>query len=158
MNILADKKQNIKGFNIRVYGIFIHDQHLLLSDEFRMNTKMTKFPGGGLKPGESTVNCLKRECFEEMGQEVIIGDHYYTTDYFQPTLLLPEVYQLISIYYFIQIEPPFRFKISDKQYDFKKTIEGAQSFRWIHLNAITEDDVTFPIDKLVVEKLLSLPA
>ena len=31
---------------------------------------VTKFPGGGMEFGEGTIDCIKRECMEEFGEEV----------------------------------------------------------------------------------------
>ena len=74
----------IKSFNIRVYGLFVKDKtEILLADEKRFGMNMTKFPGGGLKPGESTIACLKREVKEELNQEIRIIRHFYTTDFYQ---------------------------------------------------------------------------
>ena len=71
----------IKHFNIRVYGIIINKRNeVLLSDEYLMDMKMTKFPGGGLRFGEGTIDCIRREAMEEFGQEIEIISHYYTTD------------------------------------------------------------------------------
>jgi len=44
---------------------------------------MTKFPGGGLQFGEGTIDCIKREFREELGCEIGVLKHFYTTDYFQ---------------------------------------------------------------------------
>ena len=89
-------------FNIRVYGLLIHNHNILVSDEFRMNTLMTKFPGGALEFGEGTIDCLKREFMEELNTKIDIIRHFYTTDYYQPTKLLPATMQLISIYYLVE--------------------------------------------------------
>lgn len=141
-----------KKFIIRVYGIIIKDGKVLLSDEFRMGMKMTKFPGGGLEYGEGTIDCLKRECMEEFGQEVEILKHVYTTDYFQEAMFF-EDHQLISIYYLARFKDQINFKISKKPFDFKEPAEGNQSFRWESLTDLSESDITFPIDKKVLEKL-----
>lgn len=140
-------------FNIRVYGIFINNGKVLVTDEFRLGIKMTKFPGGGLKYGEGTLDCLKRECMEELNSDIEIIEHFYTTDYFQPSTLLPEPQQIINIYYKIRIPEPFNFKISDERFDFPKIIEGAQSFRWIEMDKLTENDLTLPIDKKLTAML-----
>ena len=56
--------------NIRVYSLIINNKHeVLLSDEFRLKQNMTKFPGGGLIPGEGTIDCIHREALEEFNQE-----------------------------------------------------------------------------------------
>ncbi len=145
---------NIRGFVIRVYGIIINDQkHVLLSDEFHMGIKMTKFPGGGLKLGEGTIDGLRREFREECnGQEICNINHFYTTDFFQKALFY-ENKQLISIYYLAEICNPVRFKISEKPFDFQDNENGSQSFRWVEIKNLNEDDITFPIDKFVADKL-----
>jgi len=46
-----EQKEN--KFILRVYGILINQHNeVLLSDEFMLDMKMTKFPGGGLNFGE----------------------------------------------------------------------------------------------------------
>ena len=71
-------------FNVRVYGI-LKDSHnrVLVSDEFIRGNYFTKFPGGGLEFGEGTKECLVREFKEETGLNVTVGEHIYTTDFFQ---------------------------------------------------------------------------
>lgn len=140
-------------FNIRVYGLLIRDGFVLVTDEYRMGIKMTKFPGGGLRYGEGTIDCLKRECLEELGQEIEVVEHFYTTDYFQPTLFLPVQQQLISIYYLIRLTGPECFHVSVKPFDFTEMTEGSQTFRWIPLNGIVENDFTLPVDKKVAIRL-----
>jgi len=143
----------IKKFTIRVYGLFLNDfGEILLTDEFRLGTFMTKFPGGGLEFGEGTIDCLRRECREELHQEIHNIRHFYTTDFFQPTRLLPETHQLISIYYLASLSEPEKLVTTNSQFDIP-AIEGAQSFRWVKLSDLDESEVTFPIDKKVVSLL-----
>ncbi|MFP4526281.1 MAG: NUDIX domain-containing protein [Bacteroidales bacterium] len=145
--------KDIKGFNIRVYGLIINEHNkVLLSDEFQLGMKMTKFPGGGLKPGEGTIDCLKREAIEEFGQEIDVLDHYYTLDYFQPSMFYSE-YQLISIYYYARFKEAPQFKISTKPFDFPELKNGNISFRWKSLDKLTSEDMTLPVDKKVAGML-----
>ncbi len=141
-------------FVIRVYGIVINNNsEVLLSDEFQMGLRMTKFPGGGLEFGEGTIDGLKREFREECnGQEIKDIQHFYTTDFFQKALFY-ENKQLISIYYLAKLSSPLKFKISKRPFDFQEEKNGNQSFRWIKIKSINEGDITFPIDKFVVSKL-----
>lgn len=140
-------------FNIRVYGLlFGPDSRILITDEFRLNMFMTKFPGGGLEPGEGTIDCLKRECREELGQEPCDIQHFYTTDFFQPTEFLDQRQQLISIYYTGILKKPFYFTTTNKPLDINK-IDGAQNFRWVNPLLLMPDDLTMPIDKIVIGKL-----
>ncbi len=145
--------KNIRNFVIRVYGLIINDKkEVLLTDEFQLGMKMTKFPGGGLEFGEGPVDCIKREAYEEFGQEVKVIDHFYTTDFFQKALFYKN-HQLISIYYLLEFKDRIRFKISDKSFDFPELKEGNQSFRWKAIKDLIEDDVSFPIVKVVVKLL-----
>jgi ADP-ribose pyrophosphatase YjhB (NUDIX family) len=93
--------------SVRVYGVLINDQNeVLVSDEYIRGEYYTKFPGGGLEIGEGTRECLQREFKEEMNLEVAIGDHIYTTDFFQkvpsirrtryyPFIILPEPWKTL---------------------------------------------------------------
>ena len=141
-------------FVIRVYGIIINAKNeVLLSDEFQLGIRMTKFPGGGLEYGEGTIETLKREFREECnGQEIKNIIHFYTTDFFQKALFY-ENKQLLSIYYLAELMNPVKFKISEKPFDFQDDKNGNQSFRWIKIKNLNEADITFPIDKFVAGKL-----
>lgn len=143
------------GFNIRVYGILINkNDEILLTDEYRLGQMMTKFPGGGLKYGEGTIDCLKREFNEELGQIPEIIEHIYTTDYFQPTFLLKPTMQLISIYYRVSVPFPESIVTTDSVFNIEK-IEGSQSFRWLPVKKLTTSELTFPIDKKVSGIIIS---
>jgi 8-oxo-dGTP diphosphatase len=151
-------------FNIRVYGILINDENqLLVADEFIRGKYYTKFPGGGLEFGEGTRDCLKREFKEEMDLEVEVGDHIYTTDYFQMSAFNPE-HQIISIYYYAKALEPIKCPIRTSTFDFdaqqlevyNKTGE-TETFRFIDWKDVSVDSVTLPIDKKVVQILIERP-
>ena len=143
-------------FNIRVYGILINDKkQVLVADEYVRGGLYTKFPGGGLEFGEGTRDCLKRELKEELGIEAAIGDHVYTTDYFQMSAFRPDD-QIISIYYFAKHLEELKVPIREKQFDFDekqmeiyKNTGETETFRWIEWNDFSEETVTLPIDKIV---------
>lgn len=141
-------------FVIRVYGLIVNrNNELLLSDEFELGMKMTKFPGGGLEFGEGLIDGLKREFREEcQNQEIENIRHFYTTDFFQKALFYENA-QLISVYFLADLKEPLQFRISDKAFDFEIGGDKTQSFRWVKINELNEGDFTFPIDKFVVTKL-----
>jgi 8-oxo-dGTP pyrophosphatase MutT (NUDIX family) len=147
------QKMDEGRFNIRVYGILIDDGRILITDEFRLGMYMTKFPGGGLKFGEGTIDCLKREFMEELGTEIEILSHYYTTDFFVASTLLPFESQVINVYYLVEAKKTFSFKTAEKKYDFPEVYDGVQCFRWAEIKGLKEDDFTFPIDKKMVDRL-----
>jgi ADP-ribose pyrophosphatase YjhB (NUDIX family) len=94
----------IDRFTIRVYGVLLDEtKRVLLSDEFIRGDYFTKFPGGGMEFGEGTRDCLKREFKEETGLDVMVGEHIYTTDYYQQSAFNPND-QIMSIYYFVHAE------------------------------------------------------
>ncbi len=143
-----------KMYNIRVYGLLINDQQeVLVSDEYRMDMNMTKFPGGGLEAGEGLIDCLKREWLEELNATIEVEKHFYTTDYYVKSAFNSA--QLISVYYLIKTRNTLAVKISKRAFDFDEIKDGAQQFRWIKIKSLKETDFTFPIDKRVAEMLKS---
>lgn len=146
----------LKHFNIRVYAIILNDEgQLLLSDEYVLDRKMTKFPGGGMHFGEGPADCLRREAIEEFGQALEITSHFYTTHFFQQALYYTD-HQLISIYYKARFPDPVGFRISEIPFDFPPGINGSQSFRWASFQEMKEEELSFPIDRVVL-KLLQHP-
>ncbi len=144
---------NIRHFNIRVYGIILTDMNeVLITDEYLLDRKMTKFPGGGLDFGEGPADCMRREAMEEFGQEIEIVDHFYTTDFYQKSFFHKD-HQIISIYYLIKFKEDIKFKISDTPFDFPELKNGSRSFRWIKIKDLGDDVLSFPIDKHVAGML-----
>lgn len=131
-----------KHFNIRVYGIWLQNERVLVSEEEIKGTNFLKFPGGGLELGEGVIDCLKREWFEELGMDINVLEHFYTTDYFQPSAF--DDSQIISIYY--KVEP-----INQDNYIINRN-ENEHSY-WLKLEEITKDTFSLPIDKRVAKML-----
>jgi ADP-ribose pyrophosphatase YjhB (NUDIX family) len=150
----------MQGLNVRVYGILLGENNqVLVSDEFIRGGYYTKFPGGGLEFGEGTRDCLKREFQEEMSLDVSVGEHIYTTDFFQMSAFNPN-HQIISIYYFVkaleEIKVPLRtrpFDFDEYQLEVYKEKGEIETFRFINWDDLNEGDITLPIDKMVVRIL-----
>ncbi|MDG5799821.1 NUDIX domain-containing protein [Marinilabiliaceae bacterium ANBcel2] len=153
MELLKNDSPHTKEFpfNIRVYGVCLQNNHILLSDEIFKNNEMTKFPGGGLNYGEGTVECLKREFMEEFDLTCTVKEHLYTTDFFQPAFFYKKI-QLISIYYYIDLDFKYKIPISTTP-EYKK--DTKQMLRWHPVNKLNHKTVTFPVDKKVVELLIN---
>jgi ADP-ribose pyrophosphatase YjhB (NUDIX family) len=144
-------------FNIRVYGVLM-DEHrrILISDEYIRGGFFTKFPGGGLEFGEGTRDCLKREFKEETDLDVEVGDHIYTTDFYQISAFNNND-QIISIYYWVHGDAS-QLETKTDRFDFIphqiSDPEGeAEVFRWISLDKLDESMMDLPIDKLVVKMI-----
>lgn len=134
----------MRKFNVRIYGLLLQGTNVLITDELIAGRQITKFPGGGLEFGESTIDCIKREFIEEMNLEIEVLSHFYTTDFFVPSAF--DDSQLISIYYRVK---PANVELNEVSiFDNEQ-----QSFKWLPLNIINADDFTFPIDKIVAEML-----
>jgi len=147
-------------FTIRVYGIIINEKkQVLVSDEYIRGGFYTKFPGGGLEFGEGTRDCLKRELKEELHIEARVGDHIYTTDYFQMSAF-NNAHQILSIYYFAhpleEIKVPFRnkpFDFDEQQMEIYNRTRETETFRLINWEEFSSETVTLPIDKIVADMI-----
>ncbi len=151
----------INRFTIRVYG-FLKDNmdRILVSDEFIRGSYYTKFPGGGMEFGEGTRDCLKREFKEETGLDITVGEHIYTTDYFQVSAF-NRCDQIMSIYYFAYAndrDELTKLETKTTVFDFAPhqvadTNAQCELLRWIDWKDLTEASVSLPIDKIVVRML-----
>ncbi len=148
------KKDNCRRYNLRVYGIYMKDDFLLVTDEIRFGRRMTKFPGGGMEEGEGTIDTLIRECREEMGLTPVNIRHFYTTDFYQETEMLVDKQQLISIYYTMELPDFDTLTLMDKAFDFPFR-EGAQGFRLLPLDRLSPEEFTFPVDRRVAEMIIA---
>ena len=137
-------------FNVRVYGLLINSENeILISDEHEYEMDFSKFPGGGLELGEGLVDALKREFVEECNAEIEVGQHFYTTDFYEKSSFNDS--QVISVYYLVKEVHPLELKFKTKVFDFDEGV--FQSFRWVKISDLTEGDVTFKTDKKVVSLL-----
>ena len=137
-------------FNVRVYGILINDQNqILVSDENIRGNFYTKFPGGGLEIGEGTRECLKREFMEEMNLSVEVGNHFYTTDFYQQSAFNPD-HQIISVYYHVSTIETINLE------EINLSNEQSETFRFVSLSEFSEEHVSLPIDKVVARQLTAM--
>jgi len=146
----------IKRFNVRVYGLLIkRKREILLVDELINGKECTKFPGGGVEFGEGVTEALVREFKEETENDIEVVDHFYTTeDFVQSAFNKRE--QLISIYYLVK--PSGKFILPDTvdiEDEFEEYSDLELDFYWLKLSDLDPKDFTFPLDKIVVQKLIS---
>ena len=138
----------INRFNLRVYGLLVNQDRVLITHENR-GMLMTKFPGGGLELGEGIKDCLIREFKEELDIRIELGEFFYVNDFLQVSTF-KESDQLISFYYFVGTDELNKIPISSFDPDLKPEM---QLFEWVSIKDLNLVDFTFPIDKRVVEKL-----
>jgi 8-oxo-dGTP diphosphatase len=134
-----------KYFRIAAYGMIIQNQQLLLSKEIIQGKEVIKFPGGGVNVGEGLVDALKREFQEEIGIDITVKEHIYTTDFFVQSAFHPD-YQVLAIYYLVSPKidlPSQNFQINNIQ------------FLWEPLTSIQQNILTFDTDKRALQELLN---
>ncbi len=142
-------------FNVRVYGLLFKgsEEQLLISDERIQGRVLSKFPGGGLRFGEGPEDCIVRECREELGIEVQVRSHFYTTGFFQRSAFKGDE-QVISIYYRIETSKVPSSELFHPRKEALPEEEGSERFRWVKLDELSPDDLELPIDRKVVEFIL----
>lgn len=145
------RNPHIENFNIRVYGIWIFDDQVLIAKEDRFGISMVKFPGGGLEKGEGIEDCLIREFQEELGVKVLGQKLFYVNPFFQQSAFR-KTDQLISFYYLVEVENATL--IAEqlmKTVDFGP--EAAVNFEWIKIEELKTETMTFPIDRVIINEL-----
>lgn len=135
----------MKPFNVRVYGLLIHENKILIIREPFAGTIIDKFPGGGLEYGEGLIDCLKREFMEELNLEIEVESHFYTQDFFLQSRF-DENEQILMIYYKVKANDISKLVVID---------QDIQELIWKDLSELSPEDLTLPTDKLVGEMLLN---
>ena len=134
---------------LRVYGLLIHNGHILVSDELIKGQRITKFPGGGLEFGEGLKDCLVREIREEIGVEALEVEHFYTTDFFQQSAFHATPMQVVSVYYTFKVAEPGAISVVRVPFTGITGPGDQEVFRWLRIEAGREEDLSLPIDRVV---------
>lgn len=143
------RPMDIHRFNIRVYGLLLHEGRVLLADERIQGRHITKFPGGGMEFGEGPKECLIREIREEIGVEAFGLEHFYTTDFFQESAFRPGD-QIISIYFTMRVVDPGSIPVNEDPFAFGRGEGDEEVFRWLALARAVPEDASLPIDRVVL--------
>lgn len=137
-------------FNLRVYALIIDQSNrILVSDECRFGHFFTKFPGGGIEKNEGIVDALRRELQEELDAEMLDSSFFYVNDFHQVSAFDTE-HSLVVFYYKVRVQSIEKLGISSYSIPFS---EETEKQRWIFLSDLQVNDLTFPIDQVVLEKL-----
>jgi ADP-ribose pyrophosphatase YjhB (NUDIX family) len=103
--------------------------------------------------GEGIQEALHREFMEELGVQIESSSLFYVNDYYQASAF-SQTDQLISFYYKVTLDLN---KINTELTQLPLDSVDSSDFErvaWIPLNELSEQSVTFPIDKNVVTILL----
>lgn len=132
-------------FNLRVYGILVWEDALLLLKESYKGTPLLKFPGGGVEYGEGLKDTLIREFQEELNLKILEVNHFYTQDFFVPSAFhLNE--QIQTAYYWVECSNITQIKPLDK---------GIESFHWQSIEDLDSLKLPLPVDEIVRQKLVA---
>ena len=137
-------------FNLRVYALLINEkQEILLSDENRFGKFFTKFPGGGVEHGEGIQDALFRELQEELHLEISSADFFYFNEFHQASAF--DQSNLVAFYYIVNIQ---KAAVHLQEEGYTIPFEQEQELqRWKAVHELKKDELTFPIDQKVLEKL-----
>ena len=115
-----------------------------------------------LEQKEITVKMIgqtQKIFMEEANLEVKVGEHFYTTDFFQISAF-NHTDQIISIYYYVHAHDTDKVLTKEKAFDFLPEqiadVKGtAEHLRWVSINELSEEAMTLPIDKVAIKMLLN---
>ena len=140
-------------FNVRVYGVLERDGRVLVSHERIGDAVYAKFPGGGLEFGEGVMDAVIREFQEEMGVDVVVTGHLYTTDFYLPSAFNPKD-QILSLYYRVRVKGDgsgLQFPGGTPSDD--EVMRAEQVFRWYFPEELTDELLKLPADRVVASML-----
>jgi 8-oxo-dGTP diphosphatase len=142
-------------YNLRVYGLLIEEGRVLITDELRSGTPMTKFPGGGVEAGEGLEEALIREWEEETYTKIRVGKLLYVNPFYHKSGFFVSL-PLLSVYYQVHLEEPLACELNTEKYFLPKETPGDwQQFRWLNLNDLATEEFTFVVDKALVENIVN---
>lgn len=144
---MSERETGIERIIVRVYGIWQRDGAVLLMREGTDELRFTKFPGGGLKPGEGTADCLRREFREELNVGLDTLELFHINEGFVRSAFNPAD-QLLSVYYKVTSSdiPDLSARMVSK-WGKPYHLHGF----WQPLESLTPEMMSFPVDKAVVE-------
>jgi ADP-ribose pyrophosphatase YjhB (NUDIX family) len=146
----------LSHFNIRVYGLLLAGQQVLLSHESLRGVAFTKFPGGGLDLGEAPPKGLRREFQEELGIAVTVQQLFHVPDFVVTNYFRPEE-QVLVLHYLVAAE---RSPELERIHLGTKTLESLSepnqiAHEWVPVPHLKNEQLTFPADKAAAHKLRS---
>src|SRR5690606_18891807 len=90
---------------------------------------------------------------EECGVEIEIRQHIHTTDFFVKSAFNNN--QVIGIYYLVRPHGTLHGRFSSRRFDFVDGREVDQVFRWVSIDRLSEQDLTFEMDRVAWSVFMS---
>jgi 8-oxo-dGTP pyrophosphatase MutT (NUDIX family) len=138
---------SVNRFNVRVYALLCTPAaEVLLVEEQHLGLHILKFPGGGLEFGEGVTDCLQREWMEETGTQLRSWQHFYTTEFFQPSAF-NSADQVLAIYYLVTSDS---LPVAPPAHE-----HALKRFQYVPLANLQPEQLTMPIDRVVAQRLIA---
>jgi 8-oxo-dGTP pyrophosphatase MutT (NUDIX family) len=116
---------------VSAYAVIIEENQILM---VKTSNNKWYFPGGGVDIGETLQDGVKREAWEELGVEVVVGPLLYADDvvYFHDPI--GNAAQLVRLFYECRpLAREFNFQNAEERNDFLE-------IGWVSLNGAFADD------------------
>ena len=141
----------VSKFNIRVYGIWIKGDKILMSNENIEGFKMLKLPGGGLEYGEGPIDCVVREFKEELDVTIRVDRLLHTTTNFIQSAFKKDE-QVVAIHYLVGSTD----EIGSMTVTQPTRLGGTNyhRFEWRLLNDELIENLTFEMDRQALIRLM----
>jgi ADP-ribose pyrophosphatase YjhB (NUDIX family) len=120
-----------KKIRIGVYAVVMQNDKILLTTTKAGSQTILNLPGGGVDQGEGFAAALKRECLEELGCEVEIGEMLYTSETLYVNPEFPDSY-MFHLYFKVTLKGTIDTVIHDS--------------KWFKLSSLPLEDM-LPIDQ-----------
>jgi 8-oxo-dGTP diphosphatase len=139
-----------QSFNIKVFGLLVNDNKILVSDELLGSNAVTKFPGDELEFGESIEECLVRSFEDALDIKVKIDRLFYVNDFYQASPVDAKE-QIVNIYFVIEQLDNKAIHTVKKTFAFPPHIK--QVFRWMEIDKIRQMDFASLVDQEVIKMI-----
>lgn len=142
----------LEGFNVRCYGVLIHDGKALVSYETVNGVELVKFPGGGLEHLEAPADCLVREFIEELNLTVAVRSVCHVSESMHMSYFRSQ--QMIGLYWYVEHLGELEELRFVERLKNKREV-GDQFFKWVALDELSQVPWTHDLDREVAKKCQS---
>lgn len=154
--MLVARHVPVSRWNVRCYALILNPArtHVLVARErFPDGSVGSKFPGGGVEPGEFLVDTLWRECAEELGATSGLEwvGHAYTNDFFVRSAFSDDE-QILSVYHWMQADHE-GIAWWDEKPEGVAPEEPLLEMNWEAIATLKPESLRFPIDRHVASQL-----